>query len=148
MKLNLLIRKISDYEVRFGTQYEHFREKIKHLRTKDDTLCEMGRFQNDIQTKLVEKGKSGLRSWMKKDVDEESPKKGPEPTDIKQMHLKRQLIKDAYSDQLDAVIELGKKMQIIGAHGKQLLEHIDLTCTVSPYTDGKQNPPWRKGRIK
>ncbi|KAF9152267.1 hypothetical protein BGX20_005195, partial [Mortierella sp. AD010] len=48
LKLNLLIRKISDYELRFGTQYEQFREKIKVLRTKDDTLCEMGRVQTDL----------------------------------------------------------------------------------------------------
>ncbi|KAK3847521.1 MAG: hypothetical protein J3R72DRAFT_431595 [Linnemannia gamsii] len=136
LKLNLLIRKISDYELRFGSQYEEFREKIKYLRTKDDTLCEMGRFQNDISTKLVEKGKSGLRAWIKKDTDEDSSKKEPEP-DIKLVQLKRQLIKVAYAQQLDAVIELGKKMQIIGEHGKHLLEHIDQSGSVSPYTDGR-----------
>ncbi|KAF9088010.1 hypothetical protein BGX23_007693 [Mortierella sp. AD031] len=138
LKLNLLIRKISDYELRFGSQYEHFREKIKYLRTKDDTLCEMGRFQNDLQTKLGEKAKSGFRALIKKETDEESSHKKEAAVDIKLMHLKRQLIKDAYTEQLDAVVELGKKMQIIGEHGKQLLEHIDLTCTVSPYSDGRE----------
>ncbi|KAF9135948.1 hypothetical protein BGW39_009922 [Mortierella sp. 14UC] len=137
LKLNLLIRKISDYELRFGTQYEEFREKIKYLRTKDDTLCEMGRFQNDISTKLVEKGKSGLKAWIKKDANDDSSKKEPE-LDLKLVQLKRQLIKIAYAEQLDAVVELGKKMQIIGEHGKHLLEHIDQGGSVSPYTDGRE----------
>ncbi|KAF9906427.1 hypothetical protein EC991_000674 [Linnemannia zychae] len=137
LKLNLLIRKISDYELRFGSQYEEFREKIKYLRTKDDTLCEMGRFQNDISTKLVEKGKSGLKAWIKKDANDDSSKKEPE-LDLKLVQLKRQLIKIAYAEQLDAVVELGKKMQIIGEHGKHLLEHIDQSGTVRPYTDGRE----------
>lgn len=137
LKLNLLIRKISDYELRFGSQYEDFREKIKVLRTRDDTLCEMGRFQNDIQTKLVEKGKSGFKAWLKKDTEETSSKKEPE-VDPELVQYKRQLIKNAYAEQLDAVIELGKKMQIIGEHGKHLLEHIDLSRDVHPYTDGRE----------
>jgi hypothetical protein len=136
LKLNLLIRKISDYELRFGSQYEEFREKIKLLRTKDDTLCEMGRFQNDLQTKLVEKGKSGLKALLKKESDDTSSKKEPE-VDPALVHYKRQLIKAAYAEQLDAVVELGKKMQIIGEHGKHLLDHIDLSRDVHPYTDGK-----------
>ncbi|KAF9542061.1 hypothetical protein EC957_002354 [Mortierella hygrophila] len=137
LKLNLLIRKISDYELRFGSQYEDFREKIKVLRTRDDTLCEMGRFQNDIQTKLVEKGKSGFKAWLKKDAEETSSKKEPE-VDPELVQYKRQLIKTAYAEQLDAVIELGKKMQIIGEHGKHLLEHIDLSRDVHPYADGRE----------
>ncbi|KAI8355207.1 hypothetical protein B0O80DRAFT_38708 [Mortierella sp. GBAus27b] len=58
IKMNLLIRKISDYEIRFGEQYEGFREKIKYLRTKDDSLCEMGRRQADIQTKILDASKT------------------------------------------------------------------------------------------
>ncbi|KAF9922316.1 hypothetical protein BGZ65_009691, partial [Modicella reniformis] len=135
LKLNLLIRKISDYEIRFGTQYEGFREKIKYLRTKDDTLCDMGRRQTDLQTKIVEVSKSRLRSAKALLLQKELEKiqKESEPQESQLQFLKRKLIRDAYSEQLNAIIELGTKMQIIGEHGKQLLEHIDLTCTGGEY---------------
>ncbi|KAF9279979.1 hypothetical protein BGZ68_007568 [Mortierella alpina] len=140
LKLNLLIRKISDYEIKFGSQYEQFREKVKYLRTKDDTLCEMGRRQTDLQTKLVESSKNRLRTakalLMQKELEE--IQKATEPDATKLQHLKRQLIKDAYTVQLNAIIELGKKMQIIGEHGNQLLEHIDLTCSATSYNDGRE----------
>ncbi|KAF9439322.1 hypothetical protein BGZ76_003852 [Entomortierella beljakovae] len=136
LKLNLLIRKISDYEIRFGTQYESFREKIKYLRTKDDSLCEMGRRQADLQNKILDASKSKLRSakallYQKEldDIQKDSPK------EAKLKKLKREVIKGAYTEQLNAIIELGKKMQIIGEHGKQLLEHIDLPASIS---DGRQ----------
>ncbi|KAF9935321.1 hypothetical protein BGZ67_003454 [Mortierella alpina] len=140
LKLNLLIRKISDYEIKFGSQYEQFREKVKYLRTKDDTLCEMGRRQTDLQTKIVESSKNRLRTakalLMQKELEE--IQKETEPDATKLQHLKRQLIKDAYTVQLNAIIELGKKMQIIGEHGNQLLEHIDLTCSATSYNDGRE----------
>jgi len=139
LKLNLLIRKISDYEICFGTQYELFREKIKFLRTKDDTLCEMGRRQNDLQSKIYDASKSRLRSakaiLLQKEL--EAVKKEDEPTETKLHQLKRHLIKDAYMGQLDAIIELGKKMQIIGEHGKQLLEHIHVAGGPESADDGK-----------
>lgn len=134
--MNLLIRKISDYEIRFGSQYEGFREKIKYLRTKDDSLCEIGRRQADLQAKILEASKSKLRSakarLLQSELDDIQKTSAPAETELQR--LKRQLIKDAYTEQLDAIIELGKKMQIIGDHGKQLLEHIDLPGTPS---DGK-----------
>ncbi|KAF9576994.1 hypothetical protein EC968_000121 [Mortierella alpina] len=140
LKLNLLIRKISDYEIKFGSQYEQFREKVKYLRTKDDTLCEMGRRQTDLQTKIVESSKNHLRTAkaLLKQKELEEIKKETEPDATKLQHLKRQLIKDAYTVQLNAIIELGKKMQIIGEHGNQLLEHIDLTCSATSYNDGRE----------
>ncbi|KAK3814461.1 MAG: Eisosome component PIL1-domain-containing protein [Benniella sp.] len=140
LKLNLLIRKISDYEIRFGTQYEGFREKVKYLRTKDDTLCEMGRRQTDLQTKIVEASKSRLRTAKAMLLQKELEKiqKESEPQETKLQTMKRKLIKDAYTDQLNAIIELGAKMQIIGEHGKQLLDHIDLTCSASEYSDGHE----------
>lgn len=138
MKLNLLIRKISDYEIRFGMQYEGFREKVKYLRTKDDTLCEMGRRQTDLQTKIIETSKSRLRTAKAMLLQKELEKiqKESEPQETQLQTMKRKLIKDAYTDQLNALIELGAKMQIIGEHGKQLLDHIDLTCSASKYSDG------------
>ncbi|CAO3567490.1 unnamed protein product [Mortierella alpina] len=140
LKLNLLIRKISDYEIKFGSQYEQFREQVKYLRTKDDTLCEMGRRQTDLQTKIVESSKNRLRTakalLMQKEL--EQIQKETEPDASKLQHLKRQLIKDAYTLQLNAIIELGKKMQIIGEHGNQLLGHIDLTCSATSYNDGRE----------
>ncbi|KAF9967395.1 hypothetical protein BGZ70_009718 [Mortierella alpina] len=140
LKLNLLIRKISDYEIKFGSQYEQFREKVKYLRTKDDTLCEMGRRQTDLQTKIVESSKNRLRTAkaLLKPKELEEIQKETEPDATKLQHLKRQLIKDAYTLQLNAIIELGKKMQIIGEHGNQLLEHIDLTCSATSYNDGRE----------
>lgn len=139
LKLNLLIRKISDYEICFGAQYEDFREKIKFLRTKDDTLCEMGRRQNDLQSKIYEASKSRLRSakaiLLQKEL--EAVQKEDEPTETELHHLKRHLIKDAYMGQLDAIIELGRKMQIIGEHGKQLLEHIHVVGGPESADDGK-----------
>ncbi|KAF9926266.1 hypothetical protein FBU30_004126 [Linnemannia zychae] len=137
LKLNLLIRKISDYEYQFGVRYQEFRERIKVLRAKDDTLCDMGRIQNDLQSKLVEKGKSGLRSLIGKETSEDSSKNGPE-VDLQLVDLKRKIIKAAYSEQLDAIVELGKKMQIIGEHGKDLLEHIDLSGKINPYVYGRE----------
>lgn len=136
MKLNLLIRKISDYEIRFGTQYESFREKIKYLRTKDDSLCEMGRRQADLQQKILEASKSRLRSAKARLLQTELDdfQKESAPTETKLQALKRQCIKGAYTEQLNAIIELGKKMQIIGEHGKELLEHID---TPESIDDGK-----------
>ncbi|KAG0288959.1 hypothetical protein BGZ96_007360 [Linnemannia gamsii] len=127
LKLNLLIRKISDYEIRFGTQYESFREKIKYLRTKDDSLCEMGRRQADLQQKLLDASKSRLRSAKARLLQTELDdlQKESAPTETKLQALKRQCIKGAYTEQLNAIIELGKKMQIIGEHGKELLDHID-----------------------
>ncbi|KAI7825333.1 Eisosome component PIL1-domain-containing protein [Gamsiella multidivaricata] len=140
LKLNLLIRKISDYEIRFGTQYEGFREKIKYLRTKDDTLCEMGRRQTDLQTKIVEASKSRLRSakamLLQKELEDIQKENEPQETQLQ--HLKRKLIKDAYTEQLNAIVELGKKMQIIGQHGLKLLDHIDLTCSTDSYDDGRK----------
>ncbi|KAF8982560.1 hypothetical protein BGZ46_001090 [Entomortierella lignicola] len=137
LKLNLLIRKISDYEIRFGTQYESFREKIKYLRTKDDSLCEMGRLQADLQNKLVDASKSRLRTakalLLQKELDD--IQKNSAPTTTKLQKLKREIVKGAYTEQLNAIIELGKKMQIIGEHGKQLLEHIDLPASIH---DGRQ----------
>ncbi|KAG0329207.1 hypothetical protein BGZ99_003097 [Dissophora globulifera] len=131
LKLNLLIRKISDYEIRFGTQYDSFREKIKYLRTKDDSLCEMGRRQTDLQNKILDASKSRLRSaramLLQKELDDIQKESAPTATKLQQ--LKRQLIKNAYTEQLNAIIELGKKMQIIGEHGKELLEHIDLPAS-------------------
>ncbi|KAF9361868.1 hypothetical protein BGX34_006853 [Mortierella sp. NVP85] len=140
LKLNLLIRKISDYEIRFGMQYEGFREKVKYLRTKDDTLCEMGRRQTDLQTKIVEASKSRLRTAKAMLLQKELEKiqKESEPQETQLQTMKRKLIKDAYTDQLNAIIELGAKMQIIGEHGKQLLDHIDLTCSASEYSDGHE----------
>ncbi|KAI9241031.1 MAG: Eisosome component PIL1/LSP1 [Podila humilis] len=136
LKLNLLIRKISDYEIRFGSQYEGFREKIKYLRTKDDSLCEMGRRQSDLQARILDASKSKLRSakarLLQSELDDIQKDSAPAETELQR--LKRQLIKDAYTEQLNAIIELGRKMQIIGDHGKQLLEHIDLPGTPS---DGK-----------
>ncbi|KAF9950782.1 hypothetical protein BGZ65_006380, partial [Modicella reniformis] len=127
LKLNLLIRKISDYEIRFGTQYESFREKVKYLRTKDDSLCEMGRRQVDLQTKILDASKSKLRSaralLLQKELDD--IQKDSAPTETKLQRLKREIVKGAYTEQLNAIIELGKKMQIIGEHGKQLIQHID-----------------------
>lgn len=136
LKLNLLIRKISDYEIRFGTQYESFREKIKYLRTKDDSLCEMGRRQADLQQKILEASKSRLRSAKARLLQTELDdfQKESAPTETKLQALKRQCIKGAYTEQLNAIIELGKKMQIIGEHGKELLEHID---TPGSTHDGK-----------
>ncbi|KAG0092258.1 hypothetical protein BGZ93_006298 [Podila epicladia] len=137
LKLNLLIRKISDYEIRFGSQYEGFREKIKYLRTKDDSLCEMGRRQAELQAKILETSKSKLRSAKAKLLQSELDdiQKGNAPAETELQRLKRELIKAAYTEQLNAIIELGKKMQIIGDHGKQLLEHIDLPGTPS---DGRK----------
>ncbi len=139
MKLNLLIRKISDYEIRFGTQYESFREKIKYLRTKDDSLCEMGRRQAELQQKILEASKSRLRSAKAKLLQTEldAIQKESAPTETKLQHLKRQVIKGAYTEQLNAIIELGKKMQIIGEHGKQLLDHIDLPMSPGAISDGR-----------
>ncbi|KAF9125168.1 hypothetical protein BGW39_007607, partial [Mortierella sp. 14UC] len=127
LKLNLLIRKISDYEIRFGTQYESFREKIKYLRTKDDSLCEMGRRQAEMQQKIFEASKSRLRSAKARLLQTELDdfQKESAPTETKLQALKRQCIKGAYTEQLNAIIELGRKMQIIGEHGKDLLDHID-----------------------
>ncbi|KAI8596845.1 Eisosome component PIL1-domain-containing protein [Dissophora ornata] len=140
LKLNLLIRKISDYEIRFGTQYEGFREKIKYLRTKDNTLCEMGRLQTDLQTKIYESSKSKLRSakalLLQKELDD--IQKDSEPQETQLQYLKRRLIKEAYTEQMNAIVELGKKMQIIGEHGMLLIEHIDLTCTTDSYDDGHE----------
>ncbi|KAF9387441.1 hypothetical protein CPC16_007025 [Podila verticillata] len=137
LKLNLLIRKISDYEIRFGSQYEGFREKIKYLRTKDDSLCEMGRRQSDLQARILDASKSKLRSakarLLQSELDDIQKDSAPAETELQR--LKRQLIKDAYTEQLNAIIELGRKMQIIGDHGKQLLEHIDLPGTPS---DGRK----------
>ncbi|KAG0336453.1 hypothetical protein BG004_008060 [Podila humilis] len=127
LKLNLLIRKISDYEIRFGAQYGDFREKIKHLRTKDDTLCEMGQRQNELQMRVIEASKSKLRSAKAKIWQSELDdfqKKDEDVTKLQQ--LKRELIKAAYAEQLNAIVEFGKKLQIIGEHGLQLLEHIDV----------------------
>ncbi|KAF9898185.1 hypothetical protein BX616_004375 [Lobosporangium transversale] len=140
LKLNLLIRKISDYEIRFGIQYEQFREKIKFLRTKDDTLCEMGRLQTDLQSKLKEASKSKLRNAkaMLLQKEQEESKIKSEITTNQLQQLKRKMIKDAYTDQLNAIIELGKKMQIIGEHGKQLLDHIDLDGVKEPYNEGNE----------
>ncbi|KAG0057584.1 DnaJ (Hsp40), sub C, member 17 [Gryganskiella cystojenkinii] len=139
LKLNLLIRKISDYELCFGNQYEQFRERIKYLRTKDDTLCEMGRRQNDLQAKIVEASKSRLRSakaiLMQKELEKIQKEDEPAETELQQM--KRHLIKDAYTGQLNALIELGKKMQIIGEHGKQLLEHIHVNGGGDSPDDGE-----------
>ncbi|KAG0355505.1 hypothetical protein BG005_005561 [Podila minutissima] len=137
LKLNLLIRKISDYEIRFGSQYEGFREKIKYLRTKDDSLCEMGRRQADLQAKILEASKSKLRSAKARLLQSEldNIQKDSAPAETELQRLKRELIKAAYTEQLNAIIELGKKMQIIGDHGKQLLEHIDLPGTPS---DGRK----------
>ncbi len=142
LKLNLLIRKISDYEIRFGTQYESFREKIKYLRTKDDSLCEMGRRQAELQQKIFEASKSRLRSAKAKLLQTEldAIQKESAPTETKLQHLKRQVIKGAYTEQLNAIIELGKKMQIIGEHGKQLLDHIDLPMSPGAISDGMA--PW------
>ncbi|KAG0368645.1 hypothetical protein BGZ54_001504 [Gamsiella multidivaricata] len=137
LKLNLLIRKISDYEIRFGTQYESFREKVKYLRTKDDSLCEMGRRQSDLQNKILDASKSRLRSakalLLQKELDD--IQKASAPTETKLQKLKREVIKGAYTEQLNAIIELGRKMQIIGEHGKQLLEHIDLPASID---DGRK----------
>ncbi|KAG9325455.1 hypothetical protein KVV02_004768 [Mortierella alpina] len=140
LKLNLLIRKISDYEIRFGTQYESFREKIKYLRTKDDSLCEMGRRQAELQQKIFEASKSRLRSAKAKLLQTEldAIQKESAPTETKLQHLKRQVIKGAYTEQLNAIIELGKKMQIIGEHGKQLLDHIDLPMSPGAISDGRK----------
>ncbi|KAF9994686.1 hypothetical protein BGZ80_001081 [Entomortierella chlamydospora] len=134
LKLNLLIRKISDYELRFGTQYEQFREKIKVLRTKDDTLCEMGR----VQTDLVEASKSRLRTAKNYLLQKESEasQSAQEQASSQLQQLKRNLIKEAYEHQMDSVIELGRKMQIIGEHGKKLLEHIDVSCSDGTYDQG------------
>ncbi|KAG0232634.1 hypothetical protein BGX31_005075 [Mortierella sp. GBA43] len=127
IKMNLLIRKISDYEIRFGEQYEGFREKIKYLRTKDDSLCEMGRRQADIQTKILDASKSKLRSakalLLQKELDD--IQRQSKPTETKLQKLKREIIKDAYTEQLNAILELGKKMQIIGEHGKDLIQLLD-----------------------
>ncbi|KAG0256687.1 hypothetical protein DFQ27_005547 [Actinomortierella ambigua] len=138
LKLNLLIRKVSDYEVRFGNQYESFREKIKYLRTKDDSLCEIGRRQVELQQKIIDSSKSHFRSAKVKLFQSEldSMKRESGPTATKLQTLKRQLIKDAYTIQLNAIIELGRKMQIIGEHGKQLLEHIDLPQAEGSYSGG------------
>ncbi|GJJ68402.1 hypothetical protein EMPS_00748 [Entomortierella parvispora] len=140
LKLNLLIRKISDYEIRFGTQYESFREKIKYLRTKDDSLCEMGRRQSDLQQKILEASKSRLRTAKAKLLQTELDQiqKESAPTETKLQHLKRQLIKGAYTEELNAIIELGKKMQIIGEHGMQLLDHIDLPLPPGAVADGRK----------
>ncbi|KFH65658.1 hypothetical protein MVEG_09132 [Podila verticillata NRRL 6337] len=128
LKLNLLIRKISDYEIRFGTQYGDFREKIKYLRTKDDTLCEMGQRQNELQMRVLEASKSKLRSAKAKiwqsELDDIQKNDGASATKLQE--LKRELIKGAYTEQLNAIVEFGKKLQIIGEHGLQLLEHIDV----------------------
>lgn len=123
----MLIRKISDYEIRFGTQYESFREKIKYLRTKDDSLCEMGRRQADIQTKIMDASKSKLRTARALILQRELEdiQKQSAPTETKLQKLKREIIKGAYTEQLNAIIELGKKMQIIGEHGKQLIQPLD-----------------------
>ncbi|GJJ68399.1 hypothetical protein EMPS_00745 [Entomortierella parvispora] len=59
-------------------------------------------------------------------------------TEIKLQHLKRQLIKGAYTEELNAIIELGKKMQIIGEHGMQLLDHIDLPLPPGAVADGRK----------
>ncbi|KAG0335646.1 hypothetical protein BG000_007358 [Podila horticola] len=128
LKLNLLIRKISDYEIRFGSQYGEFREKIKYLRTKDDTLCEMGQRQNELQMRILEASKNKLRSAKAKiwQSEPDDIQKNDVASVTKLQQLKRQLIKDAYTEQLNAIVEFGKKMQIIGEHGLQLLEHIDI----------------------
>ncbi|KAF9971467.1 hypothetical protein BGZ73_005603 [Actinomortierella ambigua] len=138
LKLNLLIRKVSDYEVRFGNQYESFREKIKYLRTKDDSLCEIGRRQVELQQKIIDASKSHFRSAKVKLFQSEldSMKRESGPTATKLQILKRQLIKDAYTIQLNAIIELGRKMQIIGEHGKQLLEHIEHPQSEGAYNGG------------
>ncbi|KAG0233101.1 hypothetical protein BGW42_007689 [Actinomortierella wolfii] len=136
LKLNLLIRKLSDYEVRFGNQYETFREKIKYLRTKDDSLCEIGRRQVELQQKIIDASKSHFRSAKVKLFQSEldSMKRESGPTATKLQILKRQLIKDAYTIQLNAIIELGRKMQIIGEHGKQLLDHIEISQSSGAYS--------------
>ncbi|KAG0023257.1 hypothetical protein BGZ81_008185 [Podila clonocystis] len=128
LKLNLLIRKISDYEIRFGSQYGEFREKIKYLRTKDDTLCEMGQRQNELQMRILEASKNKLRSAKAKiwQSEPDDIQKNDVASVTKLQQLKRQLIKDAYTEQLNAIVEFGKKLQIIGEHGLQLLEHIDI----------------------
>ncbi|KAG0040950.1 hypothetical protein BGZ82_005501 [Podila clonocystis] len=128
LKLNLLIRKISDYEIRFGSQYGEFREKIKYLRTKDDTLCEMGQRQNELQMRILEASKNKLRSAKAKiwQSEPDDIQKNDVASATKLQQLKRQLIKDAYTEQLNAIVEFGKKLQIIGEHGLQLLEHIDI----------------------
>ncbi|KAF9301893.1 hypothetical protein BGZ74_006140 [Mortierella antarctica] len=128
LKLNLLIRKISDYEIRFGSQYGEFREKIKYLRTKDDTLCEMGQRQNELQMRILEASKNKLRSAKAKiwQSEPDDTQKNDVASVTKLQQLKRQLIKDAYTEQLNAIVEFGKKLQIIGEHGVQLLEHIDI----------------------
>ncbi|KAF9578505.1 hypothetical protein BGW38_005654, partial [Lunasporangiospora selenospora] len=140
LKLNLLIRKISDYEDTFGSQYESFREKIKHLRTKDDSLCEMGRRQADLQQKIIDASKRPLRSAKAKLLQTEldAVKKENAPAETKLQRLKRQVIKSAYTEQLEATVELGKKMQIIGEHGLQLLEHIDLPLSSDSLLDDRK----------
>ncbi|KAF8960849.1 hypothetical protein BGZ46_001492, partial [Entomortierella lignicola] len=132
LKLNLLIRKISDYELRFGTQYEQFREKIKFLRTKDDTLCEAGRMQTDLVEASLTKLKSAKNKLLQRDDQAQ-----PEPGSVQLQQLKRKLIKEAYTHQMDSVIELGRKLQIIGEHGKKLLDHIDESCSDEPYSQGR-----------
>ncbi|KAF9111359.1 DnaJ (Hsp40), sub C, member 17 [Mortierella sp. AM989] len=136
LKLNLLIRKISDYELRFGTQYVKFREQIKVLRTKDDALCDLGRVQSD----LLESSKIQFRTAKKKFLQRESDiaKYEDEQESKEHQRYKRNLIKEAYTYQMDSIIELGRKMQIIGEHGKKLLDHIDVSCTGGAYDDGRE----------
>ncbi|KAF9582887.1 hypothetical protein BGW38_010623 [Lunasporangiospora selenospora] len=140
LKLNLLVRKISDYETQFGNQYEQFRDKIKHLRSKDDTPCEMGQKQAELQQKITEVSKSTLRAAKNylRPKDPETTRKANETKDAKLDQLKRKLIKEAYTTQLDGIIELGKKMQIIGDHGKLLLHYIDQPSTLSASQDGRE----------
>lgn len=96
----------------------------------------MGKRQSDLQAKILDASKSKLRSakarLLQSELDDIQKDSAPAETELQR--LKRQLIKDAYTEQLNAIIELGRKMQIIGDHGKQLLEHIDLPGTPS---DGK-----------
>ncbi|KAF9433777.1 DnaJ (Hsp40), sub C, member 17 [Entomortierella beljakovae] len=134
LKLNLLVRKISDYELRFGTQYEQFREQIKFLRTKDDAWCEAGRAQLDLMEASKTRFRYATKKLLQKEAEDIQQENDYGPPQLQQ--LKRKVIKEAYTNQLDSIIELGRKMQIIGEHGKRLLDHIDIDCSGSPYNEG------------
>lgn len=78
--------------------------------------------------RILEASKSKLRSAKAKiwqsELDDIQKNDGASATKLQE--LKRELIKGAYTEQLNAIVEFGKKLQIIGEHGLQLLEHIDV----------------------
>lgn len=83
--------------------------------------------------RIFEASKSKLRSAKAKiwqsELDDIQKNDGASATT--QQELKRELIKGAYTEQLNAIVEFGKKLQIIGEHGLQLLEHIDVPGAAS-----------------